>query len=294
MKEKPSNQPVNLEVIDPGPYEIVSNTFDIRKDLHIFVQYIRNRFVKRSVRENNIPKDHARRIARLLSDPGAAAEANNSGESRWLGLIDALALKLDFVHYNTEGEYLGYTSFVKSYPDNYMDFNPKMYNQFLSLSFQKQEETLFETINGDYKSSRNEFLTPSFFGRLEVFNHYGYGAGVMPMIKFDQARKFLFKLLASCDPGVWYSVSSLVSYLKTAHPYFLIPRSPQYQYKGEEKYGRYGNFKEGESPRDYSIRIPENASDGFERVEGRYVERFLEYIPFMLGYMDLAYGEPVA
>ena len=35
--------------------------------------------------------------------------------------------------------------------------------------------------------------------------------------------------------------------------------------------------------------IHESDPDGFERVEGRYVERFLESIPLVLRYVDVAY-----
>ncbi|MGO9466361.1 MAG: hypothetical protein ACLQVF_19645, partial [Isosphaeraceae bacterium] len=40
----------------------------------------------------------------------------------------------------------------------------------------------------------------------------------------------------------------------------------------------------------HEIDIPESDPDGFERVEGRYVERFLEGIPLVLRYVDVAYA----
>ena len=57
--------------------------------------------------------------------------------------------------------------------------------------------------------------------------------------------------------------------------------------------GRYGNFiehKRGE----WSNRNPISDKDpeGFEKVEGRYLERFLEGIPLVLGYVEVAYVKP--
>lgn len=37
------------------------------------------------------------------------------------------------------------------------------------------------------------------------------------------------------------------------------------------------------------MEINPNDADSFERVEGRYIERFLEYIPFLMGFIDIAY-----
>ena len=101
----------------------------------------------------------------------------------------------------------------------------------------------------------------------------------------------LLKILQHCQSGIWYSTASLIAYLKTEHPFFLIPKSPKRE-KGMNK-GRYGNFHEHRGSRwGDRTTIAETDADAFERVEGRYVERFLEGIPLSLGYVDVAYGEP--
>src|SRR5262249_30816321 len=53
---------------------------------------------------------------------------------------------------------------------------------------------------------------------------------------------------------------------------------------------RYGNFHESKDAWGYEIDVHESDPDGFERVEGRYVERFLEGIPLVLGYVEVAYA----
>ena len=71
------------------------------------------------------------------------------------------------------------------------------------------------------------------------------------------------------------------------HPYFLIPQQPKYKNKSEK--GRYCNFHEKKKNEYGELEINPNDADSFERVEGRYIERFLEYIPLLMGFIDVAY-----
>lgn len=292
MKKKKEIAPIELDTIDVKNYETISNSFDLRKDMHVFTDYIRQRSVKRSVRGNKIPKTDARRIAKLMSDPAALEEVNGWDGSRWLNFIDTLVLDLGFVNYDTKGKYLGYTSSDVSYTENYINFNESAYKKFLARPMQKQEQKLFDIMIGDFGNSNNEFIRRSLFGRLNMFSQYGCATGVIPHLNFDNARIFLFNCLKSCQVGIWYDTASLVRYLKKTYPFFLIPKNPKYKYKSDRKEGRYCNFHEHKKDEwGESKVISEKADDAFERVEGRFVERFLEHIPLTLGYVELAYGE---
>ena len=71
----------------------------------------------------------------------------------------------------------------------------------------------------------------------------------------------------------------------------MIPENPKYKGRWGKEKGRYGNFHE--SKKNYwgrEIDISEQDPDAFERVEGRYVERFLEGVPLILDYVDVAYS----
>jgi hypothetical protein len=84
--------------------------------------------------------------------------------------------------------------------------------------------------------------------------------------------------------------------LQEKHPYFLIP--PPEKLPQKDKWNRplrlqrYGNFYEYTKEVYSHDRTPiaDNDPDGFRRVEGRFVERFLEGIPLTLGYTDVAYS----
>jgi hypothetical protein len=113
----------------------------------------------------------------------------------------------------------------------------------------------------------------------------------MPTLKFPEIRQSLLDLLKTCPPNQWLSVESLVAYLKAEHPYFLIPKKKPKADKRENSIARYSNFYEGKDQWNHNEKaIPDSDPDGFERVEGRYVERFLENIPLTMRFIDVAYN----
>ena len=283
---------IELTPTDITDLDIFSVPYDLRRDMHVFVQYIREREVKRLVRSNNLSKADYRRLAKLVSDPDVADEVEANDRSSWVDYVDWEALKLGLVSYDTEGVYQGYTSSNPSYPDNYVIFNARQYQEFLDSPLIAQERRLLDLLIGGKDGCSSEFFHSGYFGRLGSFKSWGCATGVIPMLDFPKARRFLLDTLRQCEVGVWYRTSSLVQYLKEHHPYFLIPKKPPPYRLGwrEKKRFRYGNFYEGESRWKSDETIPDDAPDGFERVEGRYVERFLENAPLTLGYVDVAYG----
>jgi len=282
--------PFNISTIDVEGLAIFASGYDLRRDIHVFVEYIRDRRVKRSHRGNQLSKADATRLAKLMSDPEVLTAIQEEGSSPWMDYVDSVALQLGLVQYDTKGRYMGYTSAEPSFPDNYIEFKAKAYEGFLRASLQDQERRLLDTLINAYGYDSNEFFPDSPLGRLDAFERWGSATGVLPHLNFAKARQFLLKVLQHCQSDVWYSMASLIAYLKTEHPFFLIPKNPK-QEKGINK-GRYGNFYEHQGSR-WSNRttIAETDPDAFERVEGRYVERFLEGIPLSLGYVDVAYGE---
>ena len=281
---------MNLESIDVAPLDVAAALPDLRRDLHVFVDYVRAREVKRSHRGNALSKTDAKRLARLLSDPDAARKVDEEGSSAWIDFVDEVTRQLGFVRYDTAGQYAGYTSQEASFPDNYIEFQAKPYEQFLAARAAKQETTLLELLIHQGRGSASEFHRRGVLGRLEGFSHWGSAIGVIPTLDFPAARRFLLGLLAECPAGQWLSTPSLVEHLKKHHRYFLIPAKPRFKDEYNAGFGRYGNFHESKDAWGHEIDIRERDHDGFERVEGRYVERFLEGIPLVLRYVDVAYA----
>ncbi len=283
---------MNIERIrDASKLETITTRPDIRRDLHVFAGYVRDRVVKRGHRDNALSKADARRLAKLVSDPEAEAEVQEDGFSRWVNYIDSLVHQLGLVQYDTTGEYAGYTSYAPSFPDNYIEFDAKAYEKLTSMTLARQETHLLDLLLMDGQGGGSEFFNRQIFGRLDGFDMRGCGLGVVPTLDFTAVRRFLLELFAQCPAGEWLSVPSLVEHLKKDHPYFLIPKKPQVKEKRNRFGGRYGNFRESKDRWGDGIEINQTDPDAFQRVEGRYVERFLEGVPHRLGYVDVAYAK---
>lgn len=285
MKPEPNLIPANIDKLS-----VVSNPYDLRHDLHAYVEYVREHEVKRSHRSNDLSTVDAKRLAKLMSHSSAIEEAEASGFSSWVDYVDELALLFCFVKYDTEGIYAGYSSRQSSYPDNYIKFDSKRYEEFIELPLIEQEKKLLDIILKNYLDGNNEFYNTSVLGKLSGFPTWGSATGIMPGLDFARGRLFLIEIMQSCKAGVWYTTSSLIQYLKKYHPFFLIPEKPKYESKWNEEKGRYGNFYERTEEWGNGTNIPECDADAFERVEGRYVERYLEGLPLNLGYIDIAYS----
>lgn len=281
---------VDLAPMAVTDLDVFENVFDLRRDLLIFVEYMQTREVKRLHRTNGLPKADALRLAKLMSDPDAEADVRQEGWSAWLDFVDSTALKLGLVSYDTKGEYAGYSSVEPSFPDNYIIFNKSRFEQYLGQSLLEQELNLLDGMLNEADGCHSEFFQARVLSRLDRFSPFGCATGVVPGLDFPHIRRFLLDLLHTCQPGIWYSAGALIQHLKQNNLFFLIPQTPRYSSRWDRREGRYGNFRESKSGWGYEIDIPEQAPDGFERVEGRYIERFLEGIPLVLGYVDVAYS----
>jgi hypothetical protein len=283
--------------IDPRGLNVFQNPRDALRDVFVYLDYVSERSIKRTARTNELPREDYQRLAKLLGGLSFEPGPDELDAHLWIDFIDMLALKLKLVQYDTQGKYRGYSSESPSFFNNFIHVNETQVRSFLELSPRDQEKALFETlVFGLYltafgSQALNEFFTTSVVGRLDPFDMWGMSTGVMPSLQFPAVRRFLVDLLAQYRPGEWYSTASLVAYLKSHHPNFLIPEKIPPDCWGN-KIGRYDNFFEGPGhlvSRDQHIRA--DAADAFERVEGRYVERFLESLPLLLRLVDVAYAE---
>ncbi|GAB5491719.1 MAG: hypothetical protein Phog2KO_19340 [Phototrophicaceae bacterium] len=297
-----------IKQADVSQYAIRHPEFDLRHDLHIFVDYVRNHEVKRKTNGNDLMKGDVKRLSKRLSYPYIMDEYNNRAFSVWLDFVDRIALGLGFIDYDTEGEYRGYSSSEPSFRDNYIEYHKQAYEDFLAQDINQQEILLFNHLLKPYSYANNEFFSVSPIGWLDGFPQFGSLVGILPHIDFASARIFLLEQLRQLEVGVWYDTASFIARLKQEHPYFLIPENPMREKLGygyQHNYYRNKNKKKQPEPEYEAVPryanlyeqhwnrrdngIPADAPDGFERVEGRYIERFLEYTPLLLGYVELAY-----
>ncbi len=287
---------MELQTLDPKPLRVFSNDRDLLRDLFTYLDYISEHSIKRMTRTNEIPRANSVHIAKLLGDPELVKAAQETGGTQWIDFIDTLAWDLRLVSYDIKGEYRGYTSSEPSFIENFIVANSSNFDKFLALPPMAQEKRILDTLiharsHSEYNSSgNNEFYQVSILGELDAFYPWGAATGIMPMLKFPEIRMFLLEVLKNCPAGQWFSTESLIAYLKANHPYFLIPQTAPQKDKWGNPINRYGNFYEGKERWVHNDKaIPDDARDGFERVEGRYVERFLEHIPLIMRFVDVAY-----
>jgi hypothetical protein len=286
----------SLTSIDVTGLRIFSNERDVLRDLFIFMEYMGERRIKRMTRTNEIPRSDQQRLAKLLGGLPVEGDQGDSEASQWIEFIDQLAYRLHLVSYDIKGEYRGASSTEPSFIENYISVNAAQLREFLELSPVKQEKKILGTLKAPHSLSTysdtapSEFFQTSVLGELEPFSSRGSAIGVNPFIKYPEARQFLLDLLAKCTPGVWFSTDSLIQYIKHNATYFLIPEKiPQDRWGNTTR--RHDYFYETENRWGYEKdTIPENAPDAFERVEGRYIERFLENIPLIMRFVDVAYN----
>lgn len=277
---------MQLQTLDPKDLTIFANKRDILRDLYIYLDYIEQRGIKRMARSNDIPKSDAVKIAKLLGDPELVKIAQESGGTAWGTLLDKLAHQLALVNYDTKGEYIGYSSSAPTFTDNYVTINKSGLKNFNALTPAAQEKKILANL---LVHTARELENWGVLSTLAPLRTYGTH---LDQVKFQPVRQFLLDLLKKCASGVWYSTAALVAYLKTNHPYFLLPENlpakdrwgtPMTRYKGIRESYDYSNKNE----------ILEGAGNAFERVEGRYVERFLENIPLILRFVEVAYDPNV-
>jgi hypothetical protein len=273
---------MQIQTIDPKDLTIFANERDILRDMYIYLDYIEQRGIKRMARSNDIPKSDAVKIAKLLGDPELVKIAQESGGTAWGILLDKLAHQLALIDYDTKGEYIGYSSSTPTFTDNYVTINKSGLKNFNALTPAAQEKKILANLLVHTVRELENYGALSTLAPLRTYGTH------LDQVKFQPVRQFLLNLFKKCVPDVWYSTASLVAYLKTNHPYFLLPENlpandrfgtPMTRYKGIRETYDYSNKDE----------ILEGAGNAFERVEGRYVERFLENIPLILRFVEVAY-----
>jgi hypothetical protein len=255
---------------------------NIMQDLYTYVNYVLDRYIKRTYRENKLPKTELARLMKMMvsqNDP----DQDVFIPERWVYFVESVAHQSGLVSYNTNGVYMGYYSYAPSFPDNYIRVSEEKYTQYMNQTPIQQEQSIMYALLKNPSPCGSEFFHASVLGRLDRFLTYGCNTGVVKELNFEESRQFLMNVLKKCQSNVWYSTQSLIAYIKKNNPYFLIPL----HLRNDKKLSTYANFREMNQQGRGEIK--ESDPDAFERVEGRYIERFLEGIPLIMNYVELAY-----
>jgi hypothetical protein len=121
--------------------------FSIRHDLLAFIDYVADYEVKRSHRENLIGKTDLKRLEKLIPSPEPIKYSRNYGsDSYWIEFISRLALRMELVIYDIEGQYMGYSSREPSFPDNYIKLRKENIRKYELLSSAEKELAILNAL----------------------------------------------------------------------------------------------------------------------------------------------------
>jgi len=281
--------------IDVSHLTIHPTPYDLRRDLFWLMQYCQHNDIKRTVYGNNLLKGEYKKITKYIGRPELMEEYEKDVGIRWIDYLDSKARQLGWLSYDTKGVYQGYSSSQPAFQDNYIEVRQEKFGVFLNQSALEQEKYLFRHFR-DAKYKYNELMSRSLYGLLDSFEIWGSAVGVLPTLDFKKSRTILIQELGKLTPNTWYATSDLIAYMKKKHPWFLIPKDVYIEESGgwrkpkkKVRYDRYYNFREGK--RRYGVKddyIAEDDPLGFEKVEGRFIERFLEGFLLTLGYVEVA------
>jgi hypothetical protein len=295
---------------------------DLRRDLYRFLGHVEEKGLVRTRRGNDIPKTDARRLAKRLSWAREAEVVEESGRGHWSDYVSHLARRLGLVQFDIKGEYLGYTSTEPSFVDNEIGIEEKAWSAFLKKPPLEKEIVLLDSL---LEYSENEFFSRATL-RVggEPFDGFGCATGPASRMKLPAIRRRLLEMLAALEPDRWYEFRGLVELVKKSAPAVILDPSSrrpdpeseqrlrQWEWEARERRGKagaarretpaislediYTNFRESKGGegryRSERFQITSQTPDAFQRVEGRYLEFFLREVPYMAGFVDLAYRAP--
>jgi hypothetical protein len=292
---------------------------NLRRDLYQFIRFVQTSGITRSHRENLIPKTVARRLAKLLSYPEEAKMVEQEGCGYWSDFISRLALEMELVSFATKGVYQGYSSSEPVFPDNDISAEEKEWKAYLNKSACQKEKAI---LDGVLRIVRNEFFHEGTLVKLNVFDTWGCGIGPASRMQLPQIRRRLLELLSGLEAEKWHDMRDTVRWLQQLAPATILdpatrdpaqkPRPPlqdwEWANQGKTAERRtpppalryediYSNFREcdpkdldhGYFPHNKARQLTSRSPEVFHHVEGRYFEWFLREVPYLAGFVELAY-----
>ena len=197
-----------------------AGSVDLRRDLAVFVDFVRREGLKRSHRGNGIPKGPAAKLSRLLSWAGEAAAVEADGYGRWSNKVSRLARALGLVSFDVEGSYAGYSSQEPSFPDNEIEVDEKRFATWLADGPLAKERAILEQL---VNHSPSEFFNPAtLLAGDPRFGGFGSARGPASRMDLPAIRRKLLELLAGLPQGVWLPVRGLIEHVQARAPALIL------------------------------------------------------------------------
>ena len=286
--------------------------FNVRRDLMLFIDYVKQRGLKRAHRDNSIPKMDIKRLFKILKVPEVLKDTELE-EGTWSHFICNLARDLGLLNYDVVGVYAGYTSYSESYPDNHIKLNNANIKHYIESPSSAKEKAI---LNALIKNNGNEFHYGAKLGSRLRFDTRGSRVNAASKMNLPHIRTQLLKICATHEVDKPILMKDFVKKIHDEYPHLILDEAlskrefkerelaqkkrieTRWLGKGERKeekliWNLYDSFYEsGRGPETSSlVEISGAEKDSFERVEGRYLSYFLEGIPQLAQLVHLEYTE---
>jgi hypothetical protein len=296
------------DIVSPLPDEAVarlplrlSGQLNLRRDIYLFVDFVRREGLRRTHRGNEIPKGPAQKLAGILTWPDEADAVKKDGHGLWSDKVSRIARDLGLVSFEVKGIYAGYSSQSESFPENDITVDEKRFAAWLADDPMKKERAILDAL---LRTTESEFFHHATLWEGKRFGFRGCAIGPASRVDLAAVRKGLLDILADLPAGVWLPIGGLIERVRrqaptlVLHPGLRQPEPERWMPYGERKQKKttpkledlYTNFRES-TVRDRwgeKNQLSESTPDIFSRVEGRYIQFFLEEIPWLCGFVDLA------
>lgn len=270
--------------------EDLNNQINICRDLITFITYISDRDVKRSHRDNLIPKADLKRLTKILDVPETRKDSELE-EGSWAEWISFIALNMGLISYDIEGSYATYSSCTTSYPENYIEINEQNCKKFFSLTPAEKEMSILKTL---LEKNKNEFHYSSILGTIGRFSTTGSAINAASKMNLEHIRKELLEILSGYEIDKPIPFETFLQDVRKQHPHLILKKYDKSKYYCfyENLYPKKRTDDEHSwNNGDKQIEVNESDPDAFMRVEGRYLAYFLEQIPNVMQLVTLKFDQ---
>jgi len=274
----------------------------IRRDIYEFIKFIKNKDIVLTKRYNNIPVPVARKLSKLMSFKEDTSKVVDDYSSTWINLIHTICKKLDLVNKEVDSWVDDITGYYyrkwerPSYPEFDIHLIDRNWSEYLELDPFEKERKILDALC--YVTGSEFYNCPVYkrCDRDDRFSEFGSGVNAQQYVKYPPIRKKLLDVLALVEEGKWYETGSLITYIRKNYPNLILDHNNRGHVESYKAYNNfYHSFYETKDKSGWGrdIEVHENDKDAYERVEGRYINYFLETIPFMMNLVELAYTNPL-
>lgn len=273
------------EVPEDAKIESFSSA-SIRRDIYSFARYLINKPIQLTSRDSLIPVPVLRKLNECMTFKeeitGYASEwSDKATDPLWIPFIYKILSNLELVRESAATR----NSMDSEYEGNEIRLNKSNWENYLNLSSIEKERKILDVL---CRITESEFYHPPVYKKIEYrerFSRSGCALNAQQYVSYYHLRKALLAILGALESEKWHDTESFIDSIKTSHPNLILDHRRKIENRANNFYYCFNEY----TGKGYEeIEINDKHPDAYSLVEGRYIEYFLETIPFMMDLIDIA------